>query len=506
MSHIFEELFFNKADNEKFQMFRVLNTLDAETFTLNDIGTEMHMSYQKTYNIYQGLLDDMFALDPEIKEENLNKKNISAANFPVSVDSYRLFLLKGSIIFQAFDYAFQTQTPSIDEFCNTHFISKSTLLRKMAKLREFMNSYSMSISTTNLRFEGDERQVRFFIFCIYWIGFHGQEWPLRFIDFNSVRPVVRRANTAVNDPILELQNILFFAISRVRIVNGYLIEDMSAFNSFFYDDNEKQHPFLTNDDYPRLTYDDLLNESLYFYFYDIVTGRVEHLPDESTRYLYQYNREHNTVLWQFTDEFFDFIADYYDVNSKVQERALNTNVQLVSNLMRLVLSYEVMKIPRIKLIDFYDPERLEYKQSTLWDIITLFFERKKRQHRFENLMPFQESLTSEIYYLMLPYLKVLKTGQLVKVKVLIERGDLVSRDIFIFLEDLNNITILPRNAPLDDADLIITSLDTPSQLDDVLPPNIDRHKVIKWNLDARDIDFYNLYLKIKHRFLEKISR
>lgn len=167
VSLIFEEMFFSKADSEKFRMFRVLNTLDDQSFTLNDIGTQMNMSYQKTYNIYQGLLDDMGLIDPSIKYEKINKKDITSDSFPVPIDMYRLFLLKESIVFQAFDYAFQTQKPAIDEFCNAHFISKSTLLRKMAPLRKHMKQYGITISTTNLKFEGDERCIRFFLFCIY---------------------------------------------------------------------------------------------------------------------------------------------------------------------------------------------------------------------------------------------------------------------------------------------------------------------------------------------------
>lgn len=185
---------------------------------------------------------------------------------------------------------------------------------------------------------------------------------------------------------------------------------------------------------------------------------------------------------------------------------MNTNVQLVSNLMRIILSFKVLQGKRIRLLDFYHPERAEYEQSTLWDIITLFFRLKNRQGLFQDLIPFQEELTAEIYYLMLPYLKVLRTGQLVRIKLLIERGDLVSRDIYFFLEDLNNITILPRNAPLEDADLIITTVDAPDILEKQIPKCVPRDQIVKWNLDARDIDFYNLYLKIKHTFLEKVGK
>lgn len=503
MSLIFEEMFFSKADSEKFRMFRVLNTLDDQSFTLNDIGTQMNMSYQKTYNIYQGLLDDMGLIDPSIKYEKINKKDITSDSFPVPIDMYRLFLLKESIVFQAFDYAFQTQKPAIDEFCNAHFISKSTLLRKMAPLRKHMKQYGITISTTNLKFEGDERCIHFFLFCIYWIGFHAQEWPIKFIPPETVRPILERAGVDTSDdPILTLQNTLFVTICRVRIINGYTVPDMTDFKSFFYDSEKREKPFLTTDDYPRFSYEDIVNESLYIYFYMTVTGRVEHRTDPETQEFYQYNRTHNTLLWQFSNEFFNFISDYYDVNSEVQERALNTNIQLVGNLMRIVLSYAVLDNRRIRLLDFYHTSQLNYERTTLWDIITLFFKIKNRQGLFQELMPFQKLLTSEIYYLIAPYLKVLRTGQLVKVKVVVERGDLLSRDINFFLEDLNTITILPKNAPLAAADVIITSIDL-SLLD--VPELPDNVEVIKWNLDAWTVDFYKLYLKIQACFRRKLG-
>lgn len=200
--------------------------------------------------------------------------------------------------------------------------------------------------------------------------------------------------------------------------------------------------------------------------------------------------------------FFTFIADYYDINSEAQERSLNTNVQLVANLMRITLSYSVLGGRRVRLLDFYRTSQQSYERTTLWDIITLFFKIKNRQNLFQDLMPFQESLTSEIYFLIAPYLKVLRTGQLVKIKLLIERSDLISRDIQFFLEDLNMITILPQNAPLAAADIVITTIDLDVLYGHDIPPDL---QVIKWNLDSWTVDFYKLYLKIQKTFRDKIS-
>ncbi|MCI1283500.1 MAG: hypothetical protein LKG24_02740 [Lacticaseibacillus songhuajiangensis] len=45
---IYEQLFLDTSDLQKFQMYRALKTIDESGFTINDLSNKLHVSYQQS--------------------------------------------------------------------------------------------------------------------------------------------------------------------------------------------------------------------------------------------------------------------------------------------------------------------------------------------------------------------------------------------------------------------------------------------------------------------------
>ncbi|WP_156321582.1 hypothetical protein [Lacticaseibacillus saniviri] len=76
--------------------------------------------------------------------------------------------------------------------------------------------------------------------------------------------------------------------------------------------------------------------------------------------------------------------------------------------------------------------------------------------------------------------------------------------MLLFLRDINIVNILPDEAPIEAADLIITSMDDLDEFNEYNPDVADDQAVLNWNIDSTETDFYNLYIRIKHIFLNKV--
>ncbi|WDF82078.1 helix-turn-helix domain-containing protein [Lacticaseibacillus pabuli] len=169
---MFEQIFLDSTDLQKFQMYRALKTLDSYGFTINDLSVKMRVTYQQAYNIFRELLGDIEQITGKTGKVSA-KRVMSQENFTISVDDYRLFLLNQSIQFQFIDYLIQATSLSVDKFCQDRFISRSTLTRKTLPLRQFLGEYGIKISFTKPGLTGDERKIRLFIFSFYWFSYHG---------------------------------------------------------------------------------------------------------------------------------------------------------------------------------------------------------------------------------------------------------------------------------------------------------------------------------------------
>lgn len=226
----FEEILMEKANLQKFEMFRHLKSWNSKNFTINDLSRALQLTYQQTYNIFQELLRDMAELDPEAEIKRGRHEVLERKGFRISVDRYRVFLVQQSIAFQFLDYLLQQTHPTITQFCDEYFVSRSTLLRKTTTLKKFLGQFGLKFSYSRLDLIGSERNIRLALFYFYWLIFHGLSWPLK----NVAHQTMIDFQEFVNQPTLEgevaqAQEVLMLGICVQRIQTGHLIESHDDF-------------------------------------------------------------------------------------------------------------------------------------------------------------------------------------------------------------------------------------------------------------------------------------
>ncbi|MCI2171507.1 helix-turn-helix domain-containing protein [Schleiferilactobacillus perolens] len=477
-------------------MLEVINREKGRSFTINDLAQLLEMSYAKTYNTFQSLLEDIEQINHGHRISH-TVATINGNDLGIPVDAYRLFLLKRSVEFQVFDYTVQTAHPNLEAFCAKHFISKSTLLRKIGPLRHFFESFGVNWSTTTLQFRGDEKQIRFVLNVIYWVSFHGQEWPFRHVKMYDVVQMRRALSTRKFDPVTALQLDMFLGVCRMRIATGYPMSAMTTYEKIFPGNNYFTAQLITQDMFPTLDGHSLHNENLFLQFYFHIVLSSREMADSSFSELYFYLEKVGGIAWEFTRKFFNFLRPY----QRQDEPSLNENHLLVANFARAVVSALVMEGHRFDADDFQPSYFLRDDNSAMSKLMYQYFDQETDNPEFTPLRPFRSELHHNLVLLLAPYLQAVKTKENVDVYLLTERSGFYSRVLEIFLHDLGFVHVLPETAEPNDADVIITSLANPVLLGDEI--NLDPTKVFVWYADENSKQYYELYVRLRNQYTSR---
>lgn len=502
---LFEETILEKAEYQKFVMFRILKSFEGSSYTIIDIANEMKISYQQTYNILQELLEDIQNF-PDAKLKNLNRKKImSSKKIPLSIDVYRLFLLKRSPVFQFINYVFQAgNNINVEKFCDEHYISRSTLLRKNAPLKALLTRYHIRISYNELGFVGDEKNIRFFFYCFYWLSYRGIEWPFENIRYYEVAKQLQLEKSELNDPIVTIRTLLFWTICRIRIINGYYVTEMTKFDQIFPDPtNLFDHPntFTTNT-FPRVDPNQLITEYKFFDFYRLQALVFPMTGDNFSSRIYETQANLQGPIWQLTQDFMHEINTHL-VNQDDQP-ILTENNGLQANLMRIFFSDYIMAGDYPQFNDFYEDEAgINYQNSVIEQLVSQFVEQRVQDPEIKPYLEPSAKIIKEISSLLIPYLRYFKANETVKVKLVLESSDLITRDMMTFLSDLSFVQIVPESDELNDVDVIISSLENLRVL--YQDQELENKVIVNWNLDATEAEYFNLYQTLKQEFTKKIT-
>lgn len=492
-----ETVFLGKQDVEKYQMLTVIKSLPKAEINLSAIGNGLGFTYQKTYNIFQALLDDIFDLDPEI---NRKSSKVESINFDrISIDKYRLFLFKNSIVFQAFDYGFTNANPTFENFSNSHFTSKSTLNRRMTNFRKLLKNFGLKISNATLELKGDEKNIRWLAYFIYWYTFHGLEWPFKLIQHDTIAKIAERNDNPVFNPSAQLQIEILLGISRVRLIKHFYLDNMDGFNNFF-PAHRLGKELITRADYSLIPMDKLDNENKFINtakdFFFLPSQFLE--PDRP-----DLSDQINPKFYDLAYEFVDFLKNRYGSNFHLGPNP-NELSYLVNDVVRDIGFYYIVAYDAQIKMGSYTRDPSEYNTiSSSYDSIYEFFSNVDPVE-FEPIRRSCESISHDLYKGTVNQIRGVTDEDILHVKVLTDVGNPVKGFLLQTLSTMEYIKVLPINA-YKDVDILITTID-------VFPDYEGRDKypddliVIPWNLNAVRSEYIYLLVRLFNIYAERLTK
>ncbi|WP_203623837.1 helix-turn-helix domain-containing protein [Lacticaseibacillus sp. 866-1] len=492
----FETIFLEKADLQKFTMFQTLVTNQTQSLSITDLAERLALSYQQSYNVFQELTRDLVELSRQ-PAGKIKQALTDGAALNLSIDDYRLFLLNSSIAFQFVDYLVQGNQQSVSHFCGDHYISRSTLMRKTALVRSFLSGFKVKISLTQATFVGDEKQVRLFLQLFYWLSYHGSRWPFRALDFDRLSAQYRSLPSADQDPITASQERLFWGVCRTRMSRGHFVSLNAGFSKSIPQGEFSMtavYPSKPNPNVPQAALD---AETIFFYFFQQKTIRFTP-PAASTMMMCNYLEQTSSPAAQVVAGLPAAVRqDSVGQTDPFEDPVLH------ANLMRVTAAFYLMEGNFVKQSDFFKPSLPNYMQKQARRTLSRYIDSLPDRADYQTFKRAKRPLVEMLFYLLVPYLRDFQWQELVKVKLVMETTDTVNRNIIDFVRNLSVVELLGDDAPLEQADLLITALDDfvdPVALS-ALPKRIAK---FNWYLDATDGDYQTLFETVFKLFQQKL--
>ncbi|MGL5899858.1 MAG: hypothetical protein ACRCZW_09410, partial [Lactobacillaceae bacterium] len=259
---------------------------------------------------------------------------------------------------------------------------------------------------------------------------------------------------------------------------------------------------FTTATFPRLDPSQLITEYKFFDFYRLQSIIFPTTGDNFSSKIYKAQAQQKSPVWYLTQDFMNDVNKHLINQSDDQFLVQNTGLQ--ANLMRVFFSYYVMNGDYPQFNDFYEDESgINYQNSIIKQLVKKFINQKVKNAEFQPYLQPTEKIINEVSSLLIPYLRYFKANETVKIKLVLESSDLITRDMMTFLGDLSFVQIVPESGDLRNVDVIITTLASLSALYD--ENELQNKVIINWNLDATEAEYFNLYQTLKQEFTKKIT-
>jgi DNA-binding transcriptional ArsR family regulator len=389
---------------------------------------------------------------------------------------------------------------TVEEFCEKHDISRSTVSRKLSALSKFLKRYKIRLTYTPIGILGDEVLIRFMLFYIFWIGVRNVEWPFAFSK-DKVYEIGRQFldHFSIQQGFLGERELAFLiGVFASRVSKGEFVEDGRVWEEIF-----KGNPFfegLQLEGFPEMNDTQRANETNYLYMLghfipDYTTDNMEQIQ-QTIESFYHNKPEHPLV--ELNQRFMAFVE--VGLSKGTWLLSNEDRDYLYANLINISFPYYVLNSPfadfEIFGDNFYSMNEV-YKNMEQNN--KFFLDKLLKEPQFARFRNSKEHLIRRYTNLLYPILKESAREEKLRVGIAIERNQVMITRLRAFIESLNFIqTELFTPEDVERYDVIISSSsEVKKQWPDIT--------MFYWDIEYGQEELLKLYQFLQTKYMEKTA-
>lgn len=425
------------------------------TYSINTLASELNLSYTKAANLVTELAND---LATHFEYEILGKDNKLSWNpEKYNHNAYIQHLFRDSAAYRFIMTTLLRPDVSFKQFCNSMFLSQSTVLRKLKPLKTMLLEYGLILTPTKMTIVGNESILRILYTTYMWAGDHGELLESWSFDFTLEKKITRQLLSAHGTFMHPKELFLRLAVSRIRYEQGHHLQEVQfteLTQSRLCDDISKYTTQFINDSYQQVIHTRYICSLLYLapYYIDPADFRVQELK----RYYDIAQDNHSAV--RIVDDYLSFL---FTELLNAQTIDYEETLLLKMNLFVLLLRYIIHRGPAPRIIDL--TKHVSDKQNTL------FTNLEKQNYTFfqehieittlpwvkDNLATFTEDFTHAVFPV---YKEGCKSNQL-KVCILSAPDHYVRQTLKELLNQLSFVDLQFSEKVSEEVDFYITTFE-----------------------------------------------
>ncbi|KAF1303498.1 helix-turn-helix domain-containing protein [Enterococcus sp. JM9B] len=155
------QLLLDDTAKDKLHLFTCMEKKET-TFFANSLLADCDFSYTKIQSLLDTINQDMLTLYNRSLFSESGKIIFDSQLFDSG--SYRTYLLNKSIAYQFLLNILINPEDQLVDFCESHYLSRATIHRKMRMVKEYLSSQNVNLNLTGMTLSGSESFIRTFYF------------------------------------------------------------------------------------------------------------------------------------------------------------------------------------------------------------------------------------------------------------------------------------------------------------------------------------------------------
>lgn len=485
---MFEELLFETGTQIKLEIFRSLSKRAPGQYTYQEISEATQLTYSQ---LTKGLLE----IEEELTQANyltqpLIRPNIGVVTteMTISTDQYLEFLLKESLPYHFLLATLLEPELGLENFCKRHFISRSTLSRKMRKMTIFLKEYGIQISYHDFALTGREDKIRLFYYYFIYLCHHNLSWPFTISQVEAALQVEKFAKFFPQNGryVSRLMLTIFGGVCITRIQQHKLMP-ADARVDFIFEANPHYDLNKLNNEYGLKKYQSQA-EARFIYFICNFFPFYEMPEDPAIAASLKTFQTVANPVGNFGDRIVCFVAETLQLDLS---REL-TNL-LRANLYNSLLAFYIFSGPFPNLISFLIPKgNHKLIENEFQNDIYLFLLKLTNEPEFQVFQKSALPLAKMIRESLLPLILRSNTHTRLRVAIASEPNYLLTFNLLNFLKELSFVDVAYFQEGKS-YDLIISTLAT-------LPTD---KPIYYWQHEFGTRNLNNLYQRLLQQFMQK---
>lgn len=236
----YEEGLMERSDWMKYRMYRVLVAEQAKVVTIADLSKQLCISYSAAYAVFDELLLDLMDMVDQPREA-IRKRLLQANQLPMALTEYRATLVNRSANFKLVTYILEASEPTMVDYCQATFTTRSTVGRKLKRLNCLLQSWNVSIRLRGMQFKGEETDIRLALAEILAWSCTPRKWPFVKCGLHEMIVEYRDLSILSADSNIKWRDQLFLTVSYLRNRSHHLLRVSPMLAAMSHQQAENAH-------------------------------------------------------------------------------------------------------------------------------------------------------------------------------------------------------------------------------------------------------------------------
>ncbi|GCF94745.1 hypothetical protein NRIC_26360 [Enterococcus florum] len=447
---LFGEFLLTKQQQKKIAFFKQMEELAAGDYSVHALSQRFHYPYLSFLSLLEELNDTLLTLNEE--PILVGNSIVKWASNPSRFNNFMLEQLKQSTAYQFLLTSLFYPEKCLADFSREHYISKSTVLRRLQPLSGYFNSCGIKINVSGMTLLGNESTIRLLYIAIIWNASLGGDIYQYGRSFEAEQALVEALADELPGYTHPKLFLLMLAVCRVRNEQNKLLEP-SPFDDLSFSQTRTKlvnylSEFLVSPQ--RISHNqEFINYLIYFYPYCIACP--SHLNEPMEEY-YQENLNRRHPLFVAINDFYTFVIE--DVLPPMEDPLKKT---LQHSITRVFLNYWIQQ-KQIPLF-FESIRRHSFEQTALYHsirpIVQKVIKKISRRKDLKWMSGVNQSLTNMLCLTLIPFFSCSETS--IRVGLISSSNFFHLQHVVAFLRNICFVEIVLYPKADEEVDLYITT-------------------------------------------------